>query len=191
MEEDVKIEESSTPEKTVPYSRFKEINEKAKNTEQELQTLRSKSEATLTPEQQKEKQAKDFLKGLVREQLEEEAKAKKAKETKEQKKFESDVNDALDVNPKIDRKEFLKFIKDNSSKYGITTVKGAMKLYKDLNKIKDETVEQTKDNLAAKPRLPKSQGGSDIKADYSGDKNKSYDQVVAEITEEAEAQGRK
>lgn len=192
MAEDVnKDEDTSTSEQTVPYSRFKEVNEKAKTTEQELQTLKSKQPEILTPEEQKEKQAKNFLKKLVKEQLEEEAKTKKATETKKQKEFEGDVNDSLAVNTSIDRNEFLKFIKDNSDKYGITTVKGAMKLYKDMNKIKDDTTDEVKENLSNKPKLPKSKGSSDTTPDYSGDKEKTYDQVVSEIIEEAEGQGRK
>jgi len=192
MTEDVKQieEETSTSEQSVPYSRFKEVNEKAKSTEQELQTLKAEK-GVLTPEQQKEKQARTFLKGLVKEQLQEEEEERKATEAKEQKEFESNVDDVLSVNTIVDRTEFLKFIEDNSNKYGITTVKGAMKLYKDLNKIKDETVEQTKENLAVRPKLPKSQGAGDITPDHSGDKQKSYEQIVSETIEEAEAKGRK
>lgn len=192
MAEDVnKEEESSASERTVPYSRFKEVNEKAKITEQELQTLKSKQPEILTPEEQKEKQAKNFLKKLVKEQLKEEADAKKATETKKQKEFESNVNDALAINTSIDRAEFLKFIEKDANKYGITTVKGAMKLYKDMNKIKDDTTDEVKENLSNKPRLPKSKGVADTTPDYSGDKEKTYDQVVSEIIEEAEGQGRK
>lgn len=192
MPEDVNIEESSaSEEKTVPYSRFKEVNEKAKEAEQEIQTLKSQTTGTLTPEEQKEAQAKNFLKGLVKEQLKEEAEAEKALTAKEQKEFNSNVDDALAVNTSIGRPDFLKFIEDYADKYGITTVPGMMKLYKDLNEIKDDTVEQTKENLAAKPKLPKSKGGADIAQDYSGDKQKSYAQVTAEIIEEAESQGRK
>ena len=191
MEEDVKeIEETSASEKTVPYSRFKNVNEAKNKAEQDLQTLQAGKEV-LTPEQQREKQAKIYLKGLVKEQLQEEEEVKKATEAKEQKEFESNVDDVLSVNTIVDRTEFLKFIEDNSNKYGITTVKGAMKLYKDLNKIKDETVEQTKENLAVRPKLPKSQGAGDITPDHSGDKQKSYEQIVSETIEEAEAKGRK
>lgn len=181
--------EPSTPE-TVPKSRFDEVYKKTKTQEQELQTLKTEK-GVLTPEQQKEKQAKTFLKGLVREELKEEAEAKKATETKEQKEFESNVDDTLAINTGIDRNEFLKFIDENSEKYSITSIDGAMKLYKDLNQIKDDTVEKTKENLAKKPNLPKSKGVADTSSDYSGDKQKSYEQVVSEIIEEAEGQGRK
>ena len=191
MEKDVnKEEESSTSEKTVPYKRFKDVNEAKNVAEQKLQTLETQKTETLTPDQQKEKQAKDFLKGLVKEQLEADAKTKKATETKEQKEFESNVDDAIVANPKIDKNEFKKFIEDNAEKYGITGVSGAMKLYKDMNKIKDDTVEETKENLAAKPKLPKSKGVADTTTDYSGDKDKTYEQVQEEIIREAEEKGR-
>jgi len=188
MPEDVNIGESSDLDKTVPYSRFKEVNEKAKNTEQELQALKS---GGMTPEQQKEKQARDFLKGLVREELKAEKEFKKAQKTREEEEYKVNVDNILSVNTNVDRTVFMKFVKDNSDKYGITSVKGLMKLYKDLNQIKDDTVEETKENLAKKPNLPKSKGSHTNAPDYSGDKEKTYDQVVAEITREAEEQGRK
>jgi len=187
MPEDVN-EESSDLEKTVPYSRFKDVNEAKNKAEQDLQAFRA---GGTNPDQDKEARAKTFLKGLVKEQLQEEEEAKKAFETQKQKEFKGSVDEVLAVNTSIDKQVFLKFIKENSDKYTITTVKGAMKLYKDLNKIKDDTVEETKDNLSKKPNLPKSRGTSDTKTDYSDDKDKSYNQVVQEIIEESEEQGRK
>ena len=192
QEETLDEEESSTleeEEKTVPYNRFKEVNEAKKEAEQKIQTLEEKGDV-LTPEQQKEKQARDYLKGLVKEQLGEEAKAKKAEEVQEQKKFESDVDDVLTVNSKVDREEFLKFIEDDSKKYGITDVTGAMELYKDLGKIKSDTAEETKENLANKPNLPKSEGTAEIKQDLSGDKNKTLQEITEEAMKESE-KGRK
>lgn len=192
VQEETLEEESSTleeEEKTVPYNRFKEVNEAKKEAEQKIQTLEEKGDV-LTPEQQKEKQARDYLKGLVKEQLGEEAKAKKAEEVQEQKKFESDVDDVLTVNSKVDREEFLKFIEDDSKKYGITDVTGAMELYKDLGKIKSDTAEETKENLANKPNLPKSEGTAEIKQDLSGDKNKTLQEITEEAMKESE-KGRK
>jgi len=190
MAQDVNVEDSSDSDKTVPYSRFKEVNEAKNKTEQELQALRAEK-GVKTPDQQKEERAKTFLKGLVKEQLEAEKEAKRESETKAQKEFNGAVDKVLDINTSVDKDTFLKFIEKNSDKYGITSVKGAMKLYKDLNQIKDETVEKTKENLAAKPKLPKSKGGSTVETDYSGDKNKSYQQIVSEIIAESEEQGRK
>lgn len=191
MTDDVKKEEASTSEQNVPYSRFKEVNEAKNQAEQDLQALKETKTEDLTPDQQKEKQAKDFLKGLVKEQLKEEDKAKKATEAKEQKKFDSDIRESLDINPSINKKDLLKFIEDNSDKYSITSVAGAVRLYRDLNKIKDETVEETKENLAAKPKLPKSKAVADTAPDYSDDKGKTWEQVVTEGIKEAEEQGRK
>jgi len=186
MAEDVNAGDTSDPNKTVPYSRFKDVNEAKNKAEQELQTLKT------TPDQKKEEKAKKFLKGLVKEQLEEEKEAKKASETKEQKEFDSNVDKVITANPKVDKAEFLKFIEDNSDKYTITTVKGAMKLYKDLNQIKDDTVEQTKEDMGKKPKLPKSKGAADTTIDYvETDKDKTYEQVQEEIIKEAEEKGQK
>jgi len=196
MEEDVNTEEveetsteeeASASEKTVPYDRFKEINEQKKAAEQERDSLKQKTE-TLTPEQQKEKQAKDYLRGLTKEVLAEEKKAAKDAETQEQKKFEEEVSDILIVNTEVNKEEFLKFIEDNSDKYGITSVKGAMSLYKDLGKVKSETAEETKERLAKKPNLPKGEG---LKAETPpDDSNKTYEQITEEAVLEAE-KGRK
>ena len=178
-------------EQTVPYQRFKDVNEAKKEAEQKLQTLEAEKGETLTPEQQKEKQARDYLKGLVKDQLDEETKSKEVAETQEQKQFDSEVDDVLAVNSKVDREEFLKFIEDDSKKYGITDVTGAMELYKDLGKIKSDTVEETKENLAKKPNLPKSEGTAETKQDISGDKDKTIQQLTEEIIKESEAKGRK
>lgn len=170
--------------KTVPIGRFKEQYKKTKDLEQEVDSLKQKTEPQLTPEQQKEKQAKDYLRGLIKDErkkvLAEEAEVK----VKEQKDFESDVSDILAVNTDVDKEEFLKFIENSSDDYGITSVKGAMKLYKDLGKVKTDTQEETKEKLAKKPNLPKGEG---LKEETPpDDSTKSYEQIVEESVRESE-----
>lgn len=176
-------------EKTVPYSRFKEVNEQKKTAEQERDSLKKTTEPQLTPEQQKEKQAKDYLRGITKEVLAEEKKAVKEEEVQEQKKFEDEVSDILAVNTDIDKDEFLKFIEDNGDKYGITSVKGAMTLYKDMGKAKTDTEEKTKEDLAKKPNLPKTEGAKPEKS--VDDSEKTFQQVVDEELREAETKGQK
>ena len=191
MEEDVNTEvedsaseeDSSTEEKTVPYSRFKEINEQKKTAEQERDSLKQK-EGVLTPEQQKEKQAKDYLRGLIKEEREAILKAEKDAETQEQKKFEEEVSDILDVNPEVDKEKFLKFIEKDSNEYGISSVKGAMKLYKDMGRVKTDTEEATKEKLSKKPNLPKSEG-TPI-GTPPDDSNKTLDQIAEEAALESQ-----
>ena len=178
--------ESSTPEQTVPISRFNEVYKKTKDLEQEIGTLKTKgSEEQLTPEQQKERQAEDYLSKLTEKVLEKRETAKKEAEAKEQREFEGEVDDILAVHTDVPRDEFLKFIEKKSDEYGVKSVKGAMKLYKDLGKLKSETEEETKENLSRKPNLPKSEGTSSLKtpADDSG---KSYEQIQQEVEREAE-----
>ncbi len=178
--------EPSTPEQTVPISRFNEVYKKTKELEQEVDTLKSKGgEEQLTPEQQKERQAEEYLSKLTEKVLERRETARKEAEEKEQKEFENEVDDILAIHTDVSRDEFLKFIETKSNDYGVKSVKGAMKLYKDLGKLKSETEDEVKENFTKKPNLPKSEGTSSLKtpADDSG---KTYEQIQEEIEREAE-----
>lgn len=186
--EDDEVEETpgepSTPEQTVPISRFNEVYKKTKELEQEVGTLKSKGGEQLTPEQQKERQAEEYLSKLTEKVLERRESAKKEAEAKEQKEFEGEVDDVLAIHTDVPRDEFLKFIEKKSDEYGIKSVKGAMKLYKDLGKLKSETEDEVKENFTRKPNLPKSEGTSfKPPADDSG---KTYEQIQQEIEREAE-----
>ena len=191
----VKIGEDGQPipfveeEKTVPYSRFKEINEQKKIAEQERDSLKKTTPPELTAEQQKEKQAKDYLKGLTKEVLAEEKKVAKEAETQEQKKFEDEVSDILAVNTDIEKDDFLKFIEESGDEFGITSVKGAMALYKKLDKVKTETEGKTKEDLAKKPNLPKTEGTKPVKE--VDDSDKSFQEVVNDEMRGLEDKGQK
>ena len=66
------IEDTQSGEKMIPESRFKEVYGQMKNLEREITTLKSKESGSgLTEEQQKELQAKEYLKSLLKETLSE------------------------------------------------------------------------------------------------------------------------
>lgn len=176
-------EESSTPEQTeqtVPYDRFKKVNDEKKELEQKLEDSKPQP-------QSKEQQAEEYLDKLVDKRLDKRDEAAKAAETKEQKKFDSDVDDLLTVHTDVKKEEFLKFIDENGDKYGVTSVKGAMALYKDLGNIKKETAEEAKDSLKAKPGLPKSEAIPGSVKTPEDDKGKSLEQIKEEAIAELEA----
>ena len=181
-QEETSTEESSPAEKTVPYSRFKEKNEKVKELEQQLETTKPQAKT-------KEEQAEEYLEKLTNKAIEKREKAQKATEAKEKKEFNSEVDDLLAVHTDVKKPEFLKFIEDNGDKYGIKSVKGAMSLYKDLVVLKKNTAEEAKDSLSAKPKMPKSEGipGSTKKYDDSG---KSLEQIKEEAIAELETKSK-
>lgn len=163
---------SNEPE-NVPYHRFKEVNAKVRDLEQQLKSLNNKPS---TPgAEDKEAQAKSYLKGLLRETLEEQKKLEVETKQKEQDAFNNEVDKTLELNADVKRADFLKFIKEKSDSYGITSVAGAMKLYRDFNNLSKESLEKAKKDLSAKPRLPNNEGGG------SGGGKNSYGSSLQEI----------
>lgn len=175
----------TTEEKTVPYSRFREVNEKMRDLETEIQSLKTqKAEDGLTPAQTQELQAKQYLKNLLKETIEEEKKTTEEMERQQQQIFEKEVDRVLSLHSNVKKDDFLKFIEEKGDEYGITSVSGAMKLYKDLQAIKEETSEKTKRSLSSKPSLPKSEGSGGQQYQEFSDKHKSLRQIAEEAIRE-------
>lgn len=179
-----KLDDNGNPvpfieEKTVPYGRFKEVNEEKNRLEQEIASLKNqKRDGGLSPEQEKELQAKQYLKSLLKETLAEEEKAKQEAEATELKQFEASVDEVLALNPAVKRDDFLKFIEEKSDEYGIQTPEGAMKLYLDLGKLSKDALDKAKDELRGKPKLPHHEGeGGSKQVDDTG---KSLYQIASE-----------
>ena len=196
MDEDVKVEgqeetaeETSTEETTqeeqkVPYTRFKQVYDKAKQVDEltaEIQRLKEKQgDVGLNDNEKKELEAKKYLKNLIKETLSEsQSETEKQKEIAD-KKFSEEVDDVLALNTEVKRTDFLKFLEEEADELGITSVSGAMKAYRKLNSIKKEATEEAKDELNRKPGLPKSSSNKS-EIDYSKeDKNKSLAQIAQE-----------
>jgi len=183
-------EESSTSDKetpaeekgeTVPINRFKEVYRREKETAKELSDLRKDKAEPKTEAQTKEVEAKSYLKGLLKEVRDEEKVQQDGIDSQEQRDHEEKVEETLEANPDVKRSDFLKFMEDKSSEYELTSVKGAMKVFKDLQSTSKETAEQTKKEEARKPSHPKSEGAAVDSAAPTDDSKKSF----AEITQEA------
>lgn len=183
--------EGNGEQKFVPYSRFKEVNNKVKelenaiNNTNNLQAKKDEGKA-LTPEEQKDLNAKNYLKGLLKETLEEQEKSKQEATAKELKEFNASVDNVLEINPDVKKDEFLKFIEENEDKYKFSSVDGAMAIYKDLNKVKSEAKEQGKKEVQNRPKFPANEGSPAPKS-YDT-KGKSFSQIAEEAKRELEGQ---
>jgi len=193
-EQDVNLEETSeaseesstaeTEEKAVPYSRFKEVNEKTKELSKEVESLKAKDSGGLTPEQKKELEAKTYLKNLYKEVLKEEKDAEAQRDKEEQATFNEQVDEVVEELG-LDKKAFVKWMKEGAAdKYGATTPKGAANIYKDLEKSKKEAAEETKKDISSKPSLPKHEGSSGG-GSPKDDSNKSLTEIASDAIAEA------
>ena len=178
-------EEASPQEEkgsTVPITRFNEVYRRQKELETEISSLKSdKAKGNLTPEQEKELQAKTYLKGLLKETLEEDKKAQKAEETQQQEKFETEVGDVLGVNPDVKKDDFLKFLTEEGDDF--SSIASAMKQFRKVNNLSKEVSEEAKRKALKKPGLPKSEGEG--AATPPDDRNKSLQQIAKEEIEKA------
>lgn len=189
LEEDVKTEdgkettteESSTPEdKTVPYDRFKEVNDLKKEAEDKVKTLEADKPGELTPKQQEEKQAKDYISSLVSEEVDKRESALKSKETQEEEQFSQDVQDSLDENQDIKKDDFVKFLEDQGESF--TSVKAAMTVFKQIGKNVKDAKAEGREEEQAKPDMPSSDAGAAQEVEVPAeDKGRSFTQVTQDI----------
>jgi hypothetical protein len=158
------LEEAPSAEEeapTVPLSRFNEVYKSLKTTQEEIRELKEqKSQGDLSPDQEKELKAKEYLKGLLKETLSEQEKAAKEAEDKEKKDFNSSVDDILSTYTDVKRDDFLKFMETKAKTYKVSSVEGAMAIFRDINNLTKETIEKTKKTLSERPNLPRSEGES-------------------------------
>ena len=175
---------TSTPNEseaqTVPLSRFQEVYSKQKELAEELSALKAQKPSNEISEEEKKLEAQM---SRINERRERE---KQTAEQEEQKQFEKDADDVLAVYTDVDKSSFLKFVEDNSDKYGITSVKGAMAIYRDINNMAKETEEQVKQRFAQKPVLPRNEGMPGAGSKYD-DSNKTLEQIAEEAAREAAA----
>ena len=167
-------EESSTPEtkeQSVPYHRFKEVNQKYGELKEQISELQAqiKEKGSTTPE---ESNAKTYLKQMLKETLAEEQRQKQQEERAVQEKFNNSLDEVLDIHTDVKRADFIKFIEDNAKKFDISSVQGAMSLYKEMKSSK--VVAKTD-----KPNLPEHKGTAESKPVYD-DKGKSLSQIAEE-----------
>ena len=179
-----KLDDADNPipfveEKAVPYTRFKEVNDKMKTLEGEITALKTqKSDGGLSPEQKKELEAKTYLKNLLKETMDETKTAESQKEKAELEKFDQDVSEILSVNADVKKDDFLKFVEEEAATYGIESVDGAMKLYRKMNDLSKEVSEKTKKELLGRPKLPEHEGGGKQEPSDAG---KSLWQIADEV----------
>lgn len=182
--------EGGEGDKTVPYSRFKEVNDSLKELREKMESIESlqvkkDTGKSLTPDEQKELDAKSYLKGLLKETLQEETTAKTQAEEKELKEFNSSVSSVLEENTDVKREDFLKFIEEKADKYGVTSVTGAMILFRDMNNLTKESKEAGKKEEKNKPKFPANEGSVGGKS--VNDSGKSLYQIAEEAINELQS----
>lgn len=174
-------EESSPPEepqeKSVPYSRFKEVNDQLRELKDSIKSLETqKREGTLSDDDKRELDAKKYLERLMEETLEKKEREKKAAEEEEFHQFNEAVDKALDAAPSVKRSDFLKFLEDEGDDYA--TVEAAMRQYRKRLDLTEKAKESAKDDLKKKPGLPAHEGGTP--KTYEADKGKTLAQIAEE-----------
>ncbi|MFA5037937.1 MAG: hypothetical protein WC479_12270 [Candidatus Izemoplasmatales bacterium] len=171
---------SSPEEKTVPYERFKEVNDNLKTLKEEIDTIKNASTQPggLTPQQKQELEAKEYLAKLIDERLSETETNRNKAEEEELKSFKSELDNVLELNSSVDKDKFMKFLEDEADDYGVQTVQGAMNLYKKLNDTSKEAQETAKRSLSSKPNMPSSDGNGGGES-YDG-KGKNFYQIADE-----------
>ena len=168
----------------VPQEKFGQVYGQVKNLEREITDLKKgNSEGKLTPEQQKELEAKTYLKNLMKETLSETEKEKSEREKSELDTFKKDVDDVLTTNTDVKKNDFLKFLDDEGDDY--SSVAAAMRGYKRQGEVAKDASDKTKADERKKPDMPKSEGDGTSSVDYSEkDKGKNLWQVAQDAIKE-------
>ena len=181
-EEGASAEESSSSseqEQTVPINRFNEVYGKNKELEKELADLKAPKPSSEGISEE-DKKLEDKIKS-VNDKI---AKDKETASVEEQKQFDKDVDDSLTVYTDVDRDDFKKFIEEKSDQYHIDSVEGAMAIYRDINKMAEETEEQAIRRLSEKPSLPRNEGTPMAGVSHD-DSNKTIEEIAEEAATES------
>ena len=165
----------------VPYHRFQEVNDRLGELKEQIAALeQKKQEDNISPSEQKELEAKQYLEKMTRDVIEKMDKERVSKEGDELKQFDKEVGEALEAHKDIKRDDFLKFLEESGDDYA--SVASAMKGYKRLESAKEDGKKDAKLDIAGKPGLPRSEAaaGGGTQAE---DKGKS----IFQLAEEAKA----
>ena len=169
-------EESSTSDKVVPYDRFAEVIKEKNELKQKLEE-QSKPSVNQDNED-KEVKAKNYLKTLTKETLEEVKREEIAQRQAEEKEIEKEISNTLELNPDIKKTDFTKFLSEKAEIYGIKSIDGAMKLYREINNLSKDVADKTKKDILGKPVMPKSEGGGESISYEKDFKGKSWGEIT-------------
>lgn len=164
---------------SVPKERFDEVYGQMKELERTVKDLQTKSDrGETTPEQEKELQAKTYLKNLLKETLTEKEREEQEAKAKEEREFRTEVEEVISKNPGTKRDDFMAFLEKEGDDYA--SVASAMKAFKRLGEISTKAKEEAKEELKKKPSMPSNDGGSGGTWTPENDKGKTMWQIAAE-----------
>ena len=170
-------------EQKVPFSRLKEVideRDQLRQTNAKLLELDKKEASSPTGLSDEEQKAREYLEKLATDVIEKREQTKAEQVKAEEQRFETDVKHQLELNPSVKKDDFLKFIEEKSDTYGVKSVEGAMRLYRDMNSASEEGAKKAKKDIASKPSLPSNEGGAS--ATYAEqDKGKTLNQIAEEV----------
>ena len=130
--------------KVVPLENLQAVQAEKIRIEGELKELKDKPGVTKEEVEDKEQKAEKYLETLVGKVFDKREQAAKENTTKEENQFETDVNNVLSIHTDVKRDDFVKFIEEKGEKYHVTSVEGAMQIYRDINKLTGEAKEEGK-----------------------------------------------
>jgi len=188
-EEQQEQPKEEVPQKSeeVPVSFQKRINElvyKSKSAEERVKTLESElskiRHSTMSEEEKKEKSARDYLKGLLKEELAE----VKRQEEESDRALEEEISNVNALYPDFNKTEVLKVMDE----FKIANVETAYNAWKKMNRVVEETKEKTKKEIISKPKSPSAVKTSDgLSSKFTEDsiKGKSLWELAEEAKREA------
>jgi hypothetical protein len=185
---EVEFNEDGTPKdppqdpqegQTVPYSRFKEVNDERKELLAKVGEPDKEDPPVPAGNENREAEAKEYLSGLVKDTLEQQKKDAAAAKTAEEQRISREIDDALDVHTDVKRVDFKKFYDKEGKDF--SSVDAAISNFKKLQGIaKKEEEDRGKDG---RPKVPSNEGGGTPKEPYDVS-DKSMDQIAEESIKE-------
>lgn len=160
--------------------KYKSERETRQKLEQELKSSRQNPAQPTSEEAQKEQSAREYLRGLLKEELA----ATKSQEDEADKQLQDECDHVSALYPDFKKDEVLKVM----DKYSIDNVEKAYLAYKEMSRVVEKTKEDTKKDLLAKPKSPssiKTQDGPGSKFSEENIKTKSLWELAEQAKREA------
>ena len=160
--------------------KYKSERETRQKLEEQLKSKRQNPAQPTSEEEKREQSAREYLRGLLREELS----AQKSEEEAETTKLNEELDHISAIYPDFKREEVLRVME----KFGIDNVEKAYFASKEMKRETDKAKEDTKKDLLSKPKSPSSVKTQDTlgsKFSEENIRNKSLWELAEEAKKEA------